>query len=98
MGSVLHDWPDDDARKILRNLVPALEKGYSKILLSENVIPRTGCHANLSALDLGMTFLNGSHERTEERWTQLLNEEGLVLKKIHTHPSCTKSVMEVELA
>ena len=97
MGSVLHDWPDDKARKILHNVVTAMTKGYSKLLLSENVIPATGCHPHLSALDLTMMTLFGSQERTEEHWRQILGLEGLKLVAIHSIPSCLKSVLETEL-
>ena len=98
MGSVLHDWPKQDARKILRNIVPAMAKGYSTLLLNENVIPATGCHPHLSALDLTMMALFGSKERTEEDWRELLESEGLRLVAIHTIPSCLKGVLEVEKA
>lgn len=35
---ILHDWPDDYAVKILKNLVPALRPG-SRIMISDSVIP-----------------------------------------------------------
>ncbi|KAL8829158.1 MAG: hypothetical protein Q9191_002171 [Dirinaria sp. TL-2023a] len=98
MSSVLHDWQDGDARKILRNLVPAMKKGYSKLLLSENVIPRTACDPHLSALDLTMMAFYGTQERTEDHWRELLREEGLLITKIHTLPGSVKSVLEAELA
>ena len=53
-----------------------MEKGYSTLLLSENVIPRAGCNPHLSALDLTMMALFGSQERTEEHWKELLGQEG----------------------
>ena len=97
LGSVLHDWPDEDARKILRNIVRAMTKGYSTLLLSENVIPATGCHPHLSALDLTMMTLFSSQERTERHWRELLESEGLKLVTVHTVPSCLKSVLQVEV-
>ena len=97
MGSVLHDWPDTEARLILRNTVPAMTKGYSKLLLNENVIPRTGCHPHLSALDIMMMTLFASKERTEDQWRELLEAEGLRLVTVHSIPSCLKSVLETEL-
>jgi 6-hydroxytryprostatin B O-methyltransferase len=35
---ILHDWPDDWAVKILRNLVPALRPD-SRVIISDSVIP-----------------------------------------------------------
>ncbi|KAL6718652.1 hypothetical protein ACLMJK_002886 [Lecanora helva] len=96
LGSILHDWPDQEARKILRNIVPAMRKGYSKLLLSENIIPATGCHPHHSAIDLSMMVLFGAQERTEAHWKDLLESEGLTLVAVHTVPSCLKSVIVAE--
>jgi hypothetical protein len=35
---VLHDWPDSSCRDILKSVIPAMDKGYSKILLNEMVV------------------------------------------------------------
>jgi hypothetical protein len=37
MRSVLHDWPDEQCRKILANVKEAMEPGYSRILISDCV-------------------------------------------------------------
>ena len=74
-----------------------MARGYSKLLLSENVIPATDCHPHLSAIDLSMMILFGSQERTDKHWKELLASEGLDLVAIHTIPSCLKSVLEAEL-
>jgi hypothetical protein len=37
MRSVLHDWPDEQCRKILMNLKDAMEPGYSTILINDHV-------------------------------------------------------------
>lgn len=73
-----------------------MSKGHSTLLLSEYVIPATGCHPHLSAIDLTMMTLFGSEERTEGHWRELLESEGLRLVAVHTVPSCLKSVLEVE--
>ncbi|KAF2462778.1 S-adenosyl-L-methionine-dependent methyltransferase [Lindgomyces ingoldianus] len=41
---ILHDWPDDSCRKILSNIITLMKNGYSKILLSEIVIPDTNAN------------------------------------------------------
>lgn len=76
LHSVLHDWPDADAVRILENLKPALTPGYSKVIINENIIPNTGADPIATALDLGMLCLNTSSERTEQDWTDLLNKAG----------------------
>lgn len=38
MHSVLHDWSDGNARKILMRLEEALNPGHSKTMINENVV------------------------------------------------------------
>ena len=97
MGSVLHDWPDTDAKRILENVAAAMEPGFSTLLLSENVLPNENCHPHLSAIDLTMMTMLASKERSEEDWKRLLEDTGLKIIKIHSIPSCLKSVLECEL-
>lgn len=54
MHSCLHDWPDSKAHDILMSLNPGLKKGYSKLLINENVIPDQGTHWLSTALDMVM--------------------------------------------
>jgi len=37
--TVLHDWSDEKARVIFRNLIPAMKRGYSKIICEEYILP-----------------------------------------------------------
>ena len=97
MGSVLHDWPDKDAERILEMTAVAMQRGYSTLLLSENVLPDAGCHPHLSAMDLTMATMLAGRERSENDWNALLERVGLKIAKVHTIPSCLKSVLECEL-
>ncbi|OQD66762.1 hypothetical protein PENPOL_c004G05829 [Penicillium polonicum] len=38
LHSILHDWCDEDGVRILKNLVPALVRGYSRVLFNEIVV------------------------------------------------------------
>lgn len=96
MGSIIHDWPDHEAKTILRQIVLAMTKGYSTLLLCETVIPMAGCHPHLSALDLTMMMLFGAQERSEEDWKTLLESEGLKVVAVHRAPSSLKSVLQIE--
>ncbi|KAH8690473.1 S-adenosyl-L-methionine-dependent methyltransferase [Talaromyces proteolyticus] len=73
---ILHDWPDDYAVKILKNLVPAL-RPESRIIISDSVIPPPehlhGLHEKfVRYLDMQMMVLHNARERTEEDFAQLL--------------------------
>ena len=97
MHSVLHDWPDDRCRDILLNIIPSMTKGYSKILINENVIPDKDAHWMSTALDWFMMVFFSSCERTEKSWRELLTSVGLKVVKIWTYEPGTESLIEAEL-
>ncbi|KAK8037279.1 Winged helix-turn-helix transcription repressor DNA-binding [Apiospora marii] len=83
LHSVLHDWPDDRAAAIVHRIKAAMRPGYSKLLVNENVLPRTGAHWEASALDLVMLNLLAARERTERDWRGLLEDRcGLRIVRI----------------
>lgn len=98
MHSILHDWPDDKARVILENLKPAMVKGYSKVLIDENVINSKGAHWMSTGLDWFMMGFFSSSERLESAWEQLLESAGMKIVKIWTSEQGTESLIEAELA
>lgn len=98
MHSVLHDWADHDAIKILKNIVPALKPGYSKILINENVIPDTNAYWETTSLDIIMMSDFASTERTAEDWHALTAAAGLKIVKIWTAQRGVESLIECELA
>jgi hypothetical protein len=80
MHSVLHDWPDDVCQQILARLAEAMKPGYSKLLIFECVIPRTGAYWEATAGDMLMMTQLSALERTEDNWYRLIEETGLGLK------------------
>ncbi|GAB1217535.1 hypothetical protein ATERTT37_006774 [Aspergillus terreus] len=74
---VLHDWADERARDILRHIVEAMEPGYSRLVINENIIPNQGCDYTSACLSLLMMVQVGALERTELQWRELLNSVGL---------------------
>ncbi|KAI2466874.1 putative O-methyltransferase [Annulohypoxylon bovei var. microspora] len=95
---ILHDWPDTLAVQILQNIKPALKKGYSKILLCEIVMPRTGASMYQASLDVSLMANLSAYERTEAQWTELVNEAGLKIVHIWMDPRGFEGVIEIELA
>ncbi|KAL3447643.1 S-adenosyl-L-methionine-dependent methyltransferase [Aspergillus insuetus] len=98
MHSVLHDWTDADCRRILSNLVFAMKRGYSKILINENVIPSTNAYWETTSLDIIMMADFASQERTETQWRALVESVGLKIVKIWTVRRGVESLIECELA
>ena len=84
---VLHDWPDDKCRDILRNLMAAMKPNYSKILLNESVLPDMDCPSFLAAGDINMMSIMGGMKRTEGQWEELLRSVDLRIVKIWRPPN-----------
>jgi hypothetical protein len=99
MHSVLHDWPDDTCMSILSNIKAAMERGYSKLLINENVIPDVEAHWETTALDMMMLALFASKERTFRQWKHLLEERaGLKILNVWGGGGGVESLIECELA
>jgi len=98
MHSVLHDWPDDVCERILANVKGAMERGYSKLLINENVIPDVKAHWEATALDIMMLTLFASKERMRAQWKYLLQDRaGLNIVEIWDVGNGVESLIECEL-
>jgi hypothetical protein len=97
LHNIIHDWSDDKSRHILRQLLPALEKGYSKILINDYVVPDKGAPYPLTSLDWELMSCLGATERTESQWRSLIESADLKVTGIWSHPQFDQSLIEVEL-
>jgi SAM-dependent methyltransferase len=81
LKSILHDWSDDDAERILCNVRAAVAPG-GKLLLLEAVLPeRTPSHI-AAVFDLEMMVVLHGKERTHAEWTALLRRAGFRLDRV----------------
>ena len=83
LKSIIHDWDDEAARRILRNCRAALEPD-GKVLICEVLLPGKNDPGVTKLLDLEMLAISGGRERTETEFRELLQSVGLHLEKIHT--------------
>lgn len=81
LAQILHDWNDDDCRRILRNCRAAMPP-EAKLLVIEQVIPPENEPSLGKWLDLHMLVLLGGRERTEAEYATLLRSEGLKLQRV----------------
>lgn len=98
MHSVLHDWTDEDCQKILKNIVPVMKSGYSKVLINENVIPETNAYWETTSLDIIMMAGFASAERTAGDWRVLVEAAGQKVTKIWSAQRGVENLIECELA
>jgi ubiquinone/menaquinone biosynthesis C-methylase UbiE len=80
LKTVIHDWPDEKAREILRTCVRAMAPG-ARLLLIERLMPErlvpSAQDRALARVDLHMLVALGAQERTEAGMRALLNSAGL---------------------
>lgn len=81
LKSVIHDWPDDDAVRILRNVRDAAEVG-SHLLLIEFVIPEHHREFVGNWLDLEMLLALDARERTAAEFERLFDRAGYRLRRV----------------
>jgi hypothetical protein len=82
MRTVLHDWPDKQARLIIRNVKDAMTK-ESILLINENVMPTEDASLLQAEMDLSMMVCFSSLDRTEKQFQELLESEGFQLVKVY---------------
>ncbi len=86
---ILHNWDDEHALVILRNLRPAL-KPTARVLVVERLIPDSGQRgigpvgsaASATLMDLTMLVIHGGAERTKPEFERLFEAAGLRLDRI----------------
>jgi hypothetical protein len=65
------NWSEEKSLQILNNTIPALKKGYSRILIMEPVLPSFGAPLQAALMDIQMMQMGGGL-RTEKQWRALL--------------------------
>jgi hypothetical protein len=78
LARILHDWPDEDAVRILQRVRSAMTAD-ARLLLLEAVVGPPNEDALVKFLDLMMLVSPGGQERTEDEWRALLTAADLEL-------------------
>jgi hypothetical protein len=78
---IIHDWDDERAALILRNINTAMEEG-GRVLIVETIVPEGNGPHYSKVLDLEMLTSPGGVERTAEEYAALLAGAGLRLSRV----------------
>ncbi|CAN0853270.1 Trans-resveratrol di-O-methyltransferase [Linum grandiflorum] len=96
--SVLHNWTDEDCKKILKRCKEAIQEKKGKLILIEMVIEESKNDSEMSKtrllVDMEMMMLCQGKERTEAEWKNLFLESGFSSSKI-TNTAGLNSIIEV---
>ena len=74
-----------------------MQKGYSRLLISDWVLPDTNVTLFPAQFDIFMMALISGMERTRTQWTKLLTTAGLEIVKFHSADSETEGLVEAVL-
>jgi hypothetical protein len=91
MKHIIHDWDDERALLILRNINRAMGDKGGTVVLLESVIPDGPVPDFGKFIDIEMLAMPGGLERTAEEFRALFNSAGFELKDIYA----TKSPLSV---
>ena len=101
---ILHDWPDDEAAQILRNIVAAMDKEKSRLLIMDTVLPKPGSvplsvERIVRVRDMTMIQAFNSKERDLDGWKDLLvaTDPNLRLVSVNQPYGSAMSILEVAL-
>lgn len=74
-----------------------MERGYSKILINDFVVPDRGAHWAQTCLDWQLMTSLGARHRTVAEHKAVIEGAGLRMVQIFSHPQSSDSLIEVEL-
>ncbi len=96
MKHIIHDWDDEKALVILRNIRTAMGAGRGRVILLESVLPEGNAPDFGKIIDLEMLMMPGGRERTADEFEALFTRAGFELTKIVATAS-PLSVIEAHL-
>jgi len=86
LKSILHDWPDEDAARILESCYRAARPG-STLLVVEGLLPSGPAPSSIHLMDLAMLVAVDGRERTREEYEELLEGAGYQLERVIPIPA-----------
>lgn len=75
-----------------------MERGYSRLLINELVVPDQGATWSTTSMDWLMLALGAVKERTEMDWRVMVEAAGLKISGVWTKEQGTESLIECEVA
>ena len=93
MRNILHDYPDEKAIAIVKNILPAMSPD-SVLIIDDGIIPNVGATSIATHIDMIMLSALAATERTERQWDALLEKAGMkILQKTTFEPSRGQSII-----
>lgn len=95
---MFHNWSDEKAAEILRNVVEAMDPDYSTLLIDDYVLPARQVQLRGAIEDILMLAVLNSLERTAKQYENLLSAAGLEIVNIYEVGPNEEAVIEAKVA
>jgi SAM-dependent methyltransferase len=86
LKSVLHNWEDDAAMRLLRCCRRAMAP-RARLLIAERIVPSENAPSEAKLFDINMLVVVGGRERTEAEYRELLAASGFAVVRVITTDS-----------
>ena len=97
LHSVLHDWPDAEAARILLRIKEAMNHDESRILIHDMILQGQANTPLAAQSDILMMAAFNARERTEDMWHSLFDSVGLKVDGIYSSPLSPQSIIVLRL-
>ena len=81
LKSVLHNWDDDEARRILECCRRAMSP-HARLLVAERLVPGDHVASEATLFDINMLVVLGGRERGEAEYRELLERSGFAFVRM----------------
>jgi hypothetical protein len=97
LHSIIHDWNNSDALKILRHITNVMFPGYNKLLINDVLIPLREASRRDTTVYVHMMAKLGGRERTDEMLLDLVERLGLRVERTWSSDLSQTSILAAEL-
>lgn len=81
LSHVIHDWPEEQALRILRNCREAIDRNGTLLIVETVLAPENAPHLGM-LYDISMLVAFGGQERTQQEYAELLDRAGFRLERV----------------
>ncbi|KAI9705243.1 MAG: hypothetical protein M1820_005241 [Bogoriella megaspora] len=98
---ILHDWPDEDAKAILKNLIPSMT-AKTKLIIADAIVPSPKTlpytqEKHIRNMDITIMTMMNAMERTRKDWQTLIESVDPPLKILDMNVPKTNAISIVEV-
>ncbi|KAL4997017.1 S-adenosyl-L-methionine-dependent methyltransferase [Aspergillus recurvatus] len=92
----LHNWPEENVVRVLKNIVPAMDPANSRLLIEEIIVPERNSGIEEGWMDMIMMSF-GAKQRTLEEWRGVLGMAGMEVVRVYRADGVCQGLIEAKV-